>query len=138
MKHILATVMVLAFAIAVATYREAASSPMRTWLPLAAGIVLIAAAILAGLSLRLPRLGRWFLGRMWPEQYADGKQKRIATGCVFGLLLAYLLWGSGMLLSSLDSSSPLWSRVESTMTVLGALGVCATLWLQAVLVRRGG
>jgi hypothetical protein len=138
MKHIWAIVLVLAFAIGIAKYQQPASSPMHTWVPLITGSILIAAAILAGLSLRLPRLGRWFLGRMWPGQFSDGKQKRIATGCVFGLLLAYLLWGSGALLSSLDSSSPLWGGVESALTILGALGVCATLWLQAVLVRRGG
>jgi hypothetical protein len=130
--------MVLAFAIGIATYQETTSLSSHTWVRPTIGGILIVAAILTGLSLKLPGLGRWFLGRMWPGRFSDGKQKHRATGLVFGLLLAYLMWGSGTLLGSIAGSSPLWGRVESAMTILGALGACAILWAQAALVRQQG
>jgi len=129
MKHIWAIVFVLAAAIG-------ASSPLQ-WVPVITGSMLIVAAILIGLSLRFSGFGRWFLGRLWPGQFSDGKQKRVATSLVLTLLLAYVLWGIGTLLSSVANSSPLVDQLESTLTVLGLLGTCGMLWAQAVLIRRG-
>jgi hypothetical protein len=129
MKHIWAIVFVLAAAIG-------ASSPLQG-LPLITGSLLIVAAVLIGLSLRFSGFGRWFLGRVWPGQFSDGKQKRLATSLALLLLLAYALWGIGTLLGSLTRSSALVEQIESTLAVFGLLGACGILWAQAVLVRRG-
>jgi hypothetical protein len=129
MKHIWAIIFVLAAALG-------ASSPLQ-WVPFITGSILIVAAILIGLSLRFSGFGRWFLGRLWPGQFSDRKQKRVATSLVLTLLLAYVLWGIGTLLRSVANSSPLVEQIESTLTVLGLLGACGILWAQAVLIRRG-
>src|SRR5215213_11894649 len=97
MKHLWAIIFVLAAAIG-------ASSPLQG-VPLITGSTLIVAAILIGLSLRFSGFGRWFLGRLWPGQFSDGKQKRVATSLVLVLLLAYAFWGIGTLLGSLPGSS---------------------------------
>ena len=99
--------------------------------------MLIVAAVLIGLSLRFSGFGRWFLGRLWPGQFSDGKQKRVATSLALVLLLTYVLWGIGTLLGSLTRSSPFVEHIESTMTTLGLLGACGILWAQAVWVRGG-
>jgi len=99
--------------------------------------MLIVAAVLIGLSLRFSGFGRWFLGRLWPGQFSDGKQKRVATSLAVVLLLTYVLWGIGTLLGSLTRSSPFVEYIESTMTTLGLLGACGILWAQAVWVRGG-
>jgi hypothetical protein len=129
MKHIWAIIFVLAATIG-------ASSPLQG-VPLITGSILIVAAVLIGLSLRFSGFGRWFLGRLWPGQFSDGKQKRVTTSLLLVLLLAYVLWGIGALLGSLPSSSSLVEHIKSTLTVLGLLGSCSILWAQAVLVRRG-
>lgn len=129
MKHIWAIVFVLAAAIG-------ASSPLEG-VPFITGSLLIVAAVLTGLSLRFSGFGRWFLGRVWPGQFSDGRQKRVATSLALVLLLAYVLWGVGTLLGSITRSSPLVEQIESTLTVLGLLGACSILWAQAVLVRGG-
>jgi hypothetical protein len=129
MKHIWAIIFVLAAAIG-------ASSPLQG-VPLITGSILIVAAVLIGLSLRFSGFGRWFLGRLWPGQFADGKQKRLATSLVLVLLLAYVLWGIGTLLGSLHGSSSLLEQIKSMLTVLGLLGSCGLLWAQAIVVRRG-
>ena len=129
MKHIWAIVFVLAAAIG-------ARSPLQS-VPLITGSMLIIAAVLIGLSLRFSGFGRWFLGRLWPGQFSDGKQKRVATSLILVLLLAYVLWGIGTLLGSLPGSSSLVEHIRSTLTVLGLLGSCGILWAQEVLVRRG-
>src|SRR5215207_4699636 len=90
MKHIWAIIFVLAAAIG-------ASSPLE-WVPLITGSILIVAAVLIGLSLRFSGFGRWFLGRRWPGNFSDGREKRVATTLVLVLLLAYVLWGVGTLL----------------------------------------
>lgn len=126
MKRIWAIVFVLAAAIG-------ASSPLQ-WVPLITGSTLIVAAVLIGLSLRFSGFGRWFLGRLWPGQFSDGKQKRVATSLVLVLLLAYVLWGIGTLLGSLPGSSSRVEHIKSLLTVLGLLGSCGILWAQAVLV----
>jgi hypothetical protein len=113
-----------------------ASSPLEG-VPLITGSILIVAAILIGLSLRFSGFGRWFLGRLWPGQFSDGKQKRVVTRLAVVLLLAYVLWGSGTLLGILASSSPLLEQVVSMLTILGLLGACSILWAQPLLVRRG-
>jgi hypothetical protein len=128
MKHIWAVAFILVAAIG-------ASSPLQG-VPLATGGMLIAAAILVGLSLRFSSFGRWFLGRLWPGQFANGKQRRLALLLVVVLLLAYVLWGIGTLLGSFTRSSPLLEQVESALTVLGLLGACGVLWAQVLLVRR--
>jgi len=127
MKHIWAIVFVLAAAIG-------ASSPLQG-VPLITGSVLIVAAVLIGLSLRFSGFGRWFLGRLWPGQFSDGKQRRVATSLVLVLLIAYVLWGMGTLLGGLAGSSSLVEQIKNIMTVLGLLGAIAILSAQAVLVR---
>jgi hypothetical protein len=129
MKHIWAIVFVLAAAIG-------ASSPLE-WVPLITGSTLIVAAVLIWLSLRFSGFGRWFLGRLWPGQFSDGKQKRVATSLALVLLLAYVLWGIGTLLGSLPGSSSLVEHTKNMLTVIGLLGSCGILWAQAVLVRGG-
>jgi hypothetical protein len=137
MKHISAMLVVLGVAISAGTYQETAS-PSLLWMPLIAGSILIVAAVLTGLSLQFSGFGRWFLGRLWPGEFSDGKHKRVATSLVLVLLLAYALWGIGMLLGSVPGSSSLVEHIRSTLTILGLLGACGTLWAQAVLVRGGG
>ena len=88
-------------------------------------------------GLRFSGFGRWFLGRLWPGQFADGKQKRLATNLALVLLLAYVGWGMGTLLGSLTRASALVEQIESTLTVLGMLGACGIVWAQVVLARRG-
>ena len=127
MKHIWAIVFVLVAAIG-------ANSPLQG-VPLITGGVLIVAAVLIGLSLRFSGFGRWFLGRLWPGQFSDGKQRRVATGLVLVLLIAYVLWGMGTLLGGLAGSSSLVDQIKNMMTVLGLLGAIAILSAQAVLVR---
>ena len=127
MKHIWAIVFVLAAAIG-------ASSPLQG-VPLTTGSMLIVAAVLIGLSLRFSGFGRWFLGRLWPGQFSDGKQRRVATSLVLVLLIAYVLWGMGTLLGGLAGSSSLVEQIKNIMTVLGLLGAIAILSAQAVLVR---
>ena len=129
MKHIWAIVFVLAAAIG-------ASSPLQG-VPLITGSVLIVAAVLIGLSLRFSGFGRWFLGRLWPGQFSDGKQRRVATGLVLVLLIAYVLWGIGTLLGGLAGSSSLVEQTKNMMTVLGLLGAIGILSAQTVLVRTG-
>jgi hypothetical protein len=129
MKHIWAIVFVLAAAIG-------ARSPLQS-VPLITGSMLIIAAVLIGLSLRFSGFGRWFLGRLWPGQFSELKQKRVATGLALVLLLAYILWGSGIVLGSLGRSSAIEQQIVSTMTLLGILGACGILWAQAVWVRHG-
>jgi hypothetical protein len=129
MKHIWAIVFVLAAAIG-------ANSPLQG-VPLITGSVLIVAAVLIGLSLRFSGFGRWFLGRLWPGQFSDGKQRRVATGLVLVLLIAYVLWGIGTLLGGLAGSSSLVEQIKNMMTVLGLLGAIGILSAQAVLVRTG-
>jgi len=129
MKHIWAIVFVLAAAIG-------ASSPLQG-VPLITGSVLIVAAVLIGLSLRFSGFGRWFLGRLWPGQFSDGKQRRVATGLVLVLLIAYVLWGIGTLLGGLAGSSSLVEQIKNMMTVLGLLGAIGILSAQTVLVRTG-
>src|SRR5215213_9368736 len=128
MKHLWAIIFVLAAAIG-------ASSPLQG-VPLITGSTLIVAAILIGLSLRFSGFGRWFLGHMWPGQFSDGKQKRVATSFVLVLLLAYVVWGIGALLGSLAGSLSQVEHIKSTLTVLGLLGACSVLWAQAVILRR--
>jgi hypothetical protein len=128
MKHIWAIAFVLVAAIG-------ASSPLQG-VPLITGSTLIVAAALIGLSLRFSGFGRWFLGRLWPGQFSDGKQKRVATSLALVLLFAYVFWGIGTLLGSLPGSSSLVEHIKSLLTVLGILGSCGILWAQAVLVRR--
>jgi len=127
MKHIWAIVFVLTAAIG-------ANSPLQG-VPLITGSVLIVAAVLIGLSLRFSGFGRWFLGRLWPGQFSDGKQRRVATGLVLVLLIAYVLWGIGTLLGGLAGSSSLVEQIKNMMTVLGLLGAIGILSAQAVLVR---
>ena len=127
MKHIWAIVFVLVAAIG-------ANSPLQG-VPLITGGVLIVAAVLIGLSLRFSGFGRWFLGRLWPGQFSDGKQRRVATSLVLVLLIAYVLWGMGTLLGGLAGSSSLVDQIKNMMTVLGLLGAIAILSAQAVLVR---
>ena len=127
MKHIWAIVFVLAAA-------NGASSPLQG-VPLITGSVLIVAAVLIGLSLRFSGFGRWFLGRLWPGQFSDRKQRRVATSLVLVLLIAYVLWGMGTLLGGLAGSSSLVEQIKNIMTVLGLLGAIAILSAQAVLVR---
>ena len=127
MKHIWAIVFVLAAAIG-------ANSPMQG-VPLIIGSVLIVAAVLIGLSLRFSGFGRWFLGRLWPGQFSDRKQRRVAIGLVLVLLIAYVLWGIGTLLGGLAVSSSLVEQIKNMMTILGLLGAIAILSAQAVLVR---
>ena len=129
MKHIWAIVFVLAAAIG-------ANSPLQG-VPLITGSVLIVAAVLIGLSLRFSGFGRWFLGRLWPGQFSDGKQRRVATGLVLVLLIAYVLWGIGTLLGGLAGSSSLVEQIKNMMTVLGLLGAIGILSAQTVLVRTG-
>ena len=129
MKHIWAIVFVLAAAIG-------ASSPLQG-VPLITGSTLIIVAVLIGLSLRFSGFGRWFLGRLWPGQFSEGKQKRLATSLALVLLLTYVLWGIGTLLGSLTRSSPFVEHIESTITTLGLHGACGILWAQAVWVRGG-
>jgi hypothetical protein len=129
MKHIWAIIFVLAAA-------NGANSPLQG-VPLITGSTLIVAAVLIGLSLRFSGFGRWFLGRLWPGQFSDRKQKRVATTLALVLLLAYVLWGVGTLLGSLGRGSPLAGQIESTLTVFGLLGACGMLWAQAVWVRQG-
>ena len=129
MKHIWAIVFVLAAAIG-------ANSPLQG-VPLITGGVLIVAAVLIGLSLRFSGFGRWFLGRLWPGQFSDGKQRRVATGLVLVLLIAYVLWGIGTLLGGLAGSSSLVEQTKNMMTVLGLLGAIGILSAQTVLVRTG-
>jgi hypothetical protein len=129
MKHIGAIVFVLAAAIG-------ASSSLQG-VPLITGSILIIAAVLTGLSLRFAGFGRWFLGRLWPGQFSDGKRRRVATILVLILLLAYVLWGIGTLLGSLPDSSSLVQQIRSTLTVLGLLVSCSILWAPAILVRGG-
>ena len=129
MKYIWAIVFVLAAAIG-------ANSPLQG-VPLITGSVLIVAAVLIGLSLRFSGFGRWFLGRLWPGQFSDGKQRRVATGLVLVLLIAYVLWGIGTLLGGLAGSSSLVEQTKNMMTVLGRLGAIGILSAQTVLVRTG-
>ena len=129
MKHIWAIVFVLAAAIG-------ANSPLQG-VPLITGGVLIVAAVLIGLSLRFSGFGRWFLGRLWPGQFSDGKQRRVATSLVLVLLIAYVLWGIGTLLGGLAGSSSLVEQTKNMMTVLGLLGAIGILSAQTVLVRTG-
>jgi hypothetical protein len=129
MKHIWAIIFVFVAAIG-------ASSPLQG-VPLITGSTLIVAAVLIGLSLRFSGFGRWFLGRLWPGQFTNRQQKRVATILALVLLLAYVLWGVGTLLGSLGRGSALAGQIESTLTVLGLLGACGMLWAQAVWVRRG-
>jgi len=129
MKHIWAIVFVLAAAIG-------ANSPLQG-VPLITGSVLIVAAVLIGLSLRFSGFGRWFLGRLWPGQFSDGKQRRVATGLVLVLLIACVLWGIGTLLGGLAGSSSLVEQTKNMMTVLGLLGAIGILSAQTVLVRTG-
>ena len=128
MKHIWAIVFVLA--------AIGASSPLQG-VPLITGGMLILAAVLVGLGLRFSGFGRWFLGRLWPGQFADAKQKRVATILALVLVLAYVAWGTGTLLGSLTRSSPMVEQVESMLTVLGMLGACGIVWAQAVWARAG-
>ena len=127
MKHIWAVIFVLAAAIGASSSLE--------WVPFITGSILIVAAVLIALGLRFSGFGRWFLGRLWPGQFSDGKQKRVATSLVLVLLLAYVLWGIGTLLGSLPGSSSLVEHIKSRLTVLGLLGPCGILWAQAVVVR---
>ena len=129
MKHIWAIVFVLVAAIG-------ANSPLQG-VPLITGGVLIVAAVLIGLSLRFSGFGRWFLGRLWPGQFSDGKQRRVATSLVLVLLIAYVLWGIGTLLGGLAGSSSLVEQIKNMMTVLGLLGAIGILSAQTVLVRTG-
>ena len=129
MKHIWAIVFVLAAAIG-------ANSPLQG-VPLITGGVLIVAAVLIGLSLRFSGFGRWFLGRLWPGQFSDRKQRRVAIGLVLVLLIAYVLWGMGTLLGGLAGSSSLVEQIKNMMTVLGLLGAIGILSAQTVLVRTG-
>ena len=129
MKHIWAIVFVLVAAIG-------ANSPLQG-VPLITGSVLIVAAVLIGLSLRFSGFGRWFLGRLWPGQFSDGKQRRVATSLVLVLLIAYVLWGMGTLLGGLAGSSSLVEQTKNMMTVLGLLGAIGILSAQTVLVRTG-
>lgn len=128
MKHIWAVVFVVAAAIG-------AGSPLQG-LPLITGGSLIVAAVLIGLSLRFSGLGRWLLGRLWPGQFSDRAQRRVATSLALALLLAFLLWGTGTLLEHLGSSSAMAAHIDSTLTVLGAIGAGGILWAQAVWVRH--
>jgi hypothetical protein len=130
MKHIWAIVFVLAAAIGVSSPLEGVS--------LITGSILIVAGVLTGLSLRFSSFGRWFLGRLWPGQFSEGREKRMATSLVLVLLLAYILWGIGTLLGSLPGNSPLVVQIKSTLTILGLFGACGILWAQAVWVRREG
>jgi hypothetical protein len=129
MKHIWAVIFVLAAAIG-------AHSPVQG-VPLITGSTLIIAAVLIGLSLHFSGFGRWFLGRLWPGQFSNRKQKRVATSLALALLFAYLLWGTGTLLESLTGSSSLVKHIDSTLMILGTLGACGVLWAQSVWVRRG-
>src|SRR5689334_9918720 len=103
MKHIWAIVFILA--------AIGASSSLQ-WAPLITGSALIVAAVLVGLSLRFSGFGRWFLGRLWPGQFSEVKQKRVATSLALVLLLAYILWGTGTLLGSLGHTSALAEQIQ--------------------------
>jgi hypothetical protein len=123
MKRIWAVIFVLA--------AIGANSPLE-WVPLITGIALIVAAGLTGLSLRFSGFGRWFLDRLWPGQFANGKQRRMATILVLALLLSYLLWGTGTVLESLAGRSHLMEHIDSTLMVLGLLGAGGILFGQVV------
>jgi hypothetical protein len=124
MKHIWAVVFLLAAAIG-------ANSPLE-WVPFITGSILIVAAVLMGLSLRFSGFGRWFLGRWWPGQFADRKQRQVATILALALLLSYLLWGAGTVLESLAGGSPLVEHIDSILMILGLLGACGILGGQAI------
>jgi hypothetical protein len=133
MKHIVAIVFILAVAVGVGSYHETSTS--LDWIPLLTGSILIAAAVLTGLSLRFSGFGRSFLGRLWPGQFSEGRHKRTATARVIVLLFAYLLWGIGTLLQSGGSSQL--ESIERALTVLGTLGVCGALWVPQLVLIKG-
>jgi hypothetical protein len=127
MKHIWAVIFVLAAAIG-------AYAPLQG-VPAITGCLLIAAAVLSGLSLRFTGFGRWFLGRLWPGQFSDARAKRAATSLVLVLAFAYLLWGTGTLLGTLGGGAYLAEQIGSTLTVFGLVGACGSLWAQTILPR---